>query len=156
VQKEILLTPDHFSNLEQKLEYLTSVRRREVAERIKQSIEFGDLSENSEYDDAKNEQARLEGEILELSEILSKARLIEEGENHGGRVIVGSKVRLVDISTGETEEYQVVGSVEADPSNHKISNESPVGQAILGEKAGSTVKVQVPSGTREYRIKSVK
>lgn len=156
MQKEVLLTPDHFSKLEKELDHLLTVRRREVAERIKASIEFGDLSENSEYDDAKNEQARIEGQILELTEILSKAKLIDETNNSKGSVAVGSKVTLVDVQSGDKMVYLIVGSVEADTANHKISNESPVGSAIMGKKAGQTVKVSVPSGQLEYRIVSIR
>jgi transcription elongation factor GreA len=155
VQKEILLTADHYQKLEKELDELVNVRRREVAERIKQSIEFGDLSENSEYDDAKNEQARVEGQIRELTEILSKAKLIPKRNGGKDKVSIGCKVTLVDIESGDQEIYQIVGSVEADPTNHKISNESPVGYAILGKKAGVSVKVKVPAGMLEYRIESI-
>jgi transcription elongation factor GreA len=155
VQKEILLTPDHYAKLEKELDELVTVRRREVAERIKQSIEFGDLSENSEYDDAKNEQARVEGQILELTEILSKAQLIPASNGGKDKVDVGCKVTLIDVESGDKAVYQLVGSVEADPANHKISNESPVGQAILGQKRGTIVKVSVPAGKLEYRIEKI-
>lgn len=151
--KDVLLTPDHFAKLQEELEHLKTVRRKEVAERIKQSIEFGDLSENSEYDDAKNEQARLEGHIQELSEILSKAKIIPAPDGKSDTVTVGSKVTLEDVASGDKITYQIVGSVEADPAKKKISNESPVGEAVMGQKKGSMVKVRVPSGkTIAYRI----
>lgn len=156
MQNEILLTPDHYAKLQEELEHLKTVRRREVAQRIKQSIEFGDLSENSEYDDAKNEQARVEGHILELSEILSKAKIIAEGDGNNDSVRIGSKVTLVEADSGEKLTYKIVGSVEADPAQQKISNESPVGAAIMGQKKGASVKVKTPSGkVVEYRISKI-
>jgi transcription elongation factor GreA len=155
-KKEIILTPEGYRKLVEELRYLETKRRKEVAERIKQSIEFGDLAENSEYDDAKNEQAFVEGRIMEINELLSRARIIEDDGEKPEAVSLGSYVVLLDIATGEKEEYQIVGSVEADPSNHRISNESPVGKAIMNKKPGEIVRVEVPEGSVEYKIVRIK
>jgi transcription elongation factor GreA len=155
-EKEIILTPEGYKKLVEELRYLQTKRRKEVAERIKQSIEFGDLAENSEYDDAKNEQAFVEGRIMEINELLSRARIIEDDGEKPQRVSLGSYVVLLDTATGEKEEYQIVGSVEADPSNHRISNESPVGKAIMNKKPGEIVRVEVPEGFVEYKIVKIK
>jgi len=155
-EKEVILTLEGLKKLEQELEQLKSVRRREVAERIKQAIEFGDISENSEYEDAKNEQAFIEGRILTLEKMLRNARLIDEGEIHTDVVSIGSTVLLKDMEVGDEINYTIVGSAEADPSAHKISNESPVGKAILGQKKGSVVEVTVPAGKLQYKILKIK
>jgi transcription elongation factor GreA len=155
-EKQIILTPEGLKKIEQKLEHLKSVRRREVAERIKQAIEFGDISENSEYDEAKNEQAFIEGEILTLEKMLRNAKLIDEGEISAEVVTLGSNVVLKDLEFGDELEYTIVGSAEADPSEFKISNESPVGEAILGQKVGSIVEVNVPAGVLKYEILAIK
>jgi len=149
-EKQIMLTAEGLKKIEDKLEHLKSVRRREVAERIKQAIEFGDISENSEYEDAKNEQAFIEGEILTLEKMLRNAKLIEKGESDV--VTVGATVILKDLEFGDELEYTIVGSAEADPTEAKISNESPVGEAILGQKVGSIVEVNVPAGVLKYEI----
>lgn len=150
--KEVILTIEGLKKLEEELEQLKSVRRREVAQRIKQAIEFGDISENSEYEDAKNEQAFIEGRILTLEKMLRNAKIIDD-ENLGTEVVsIGSKVRLRDVEFGEEFEYTIVGSAEADPGNNKISNESPVGKAILGCAKGETVEVSVPAGALKYQI----
>lgn len=154
-EKEVLLTVDGLKKLEEELEYLKSVKRREVAERIKQAIEFGDISENSEYEDAKNEQAFLEGRILALEKKLRHARVIDTREAPGGVVSLGSKVTVEDLDTGEQVTYRIVGSIEADPGEMRISNESPVGRALLGQPVGAVVEVQVPCGTLRYRILGV-
>ena len=155
-EKEIILTRDGYNKLLKELHYLETTRRKEVAQRIKESIEFGDLSENSEYDDAKNEQAFVEGRIVQINDILSMAKIIEEDNGNKTRnVAVGLFVLLLDVESGDEEEYQIVGSFEADPTNHKISNESPVGRAIMGMKAGDLVKVSVPEGFLEYKILKV-
>jgi transcription elongation factor GreA len=149
--EEIFLTPVGFRKLEEELEYLKTVRRREVAERIRQAKEFGDLSENSEYEDAKNEQAFVEGRIRELEVLLRNARVIAEtGSN--GIVEIGSRVRLRDLGTGEEFEFQIVGSAEADPTQNRISHKSPVGQAVLGRRPGEVVEVQTPGGRAVYEI----
>lgn len=155
-EKEVLLTPSGLAKLERELEHLKTVKRREVAARIKQALEFGDISENSEYDDAKNEQAFLEGKILQLEKMLRNARLIDTSENEEGVVGLGSRVRLKDLQYGDEFEYVVVGSAEADPLNNRISNESPVGQAIMGKTPGTIVEVQAPDGVLKYEILEVK
>ena len=151
-EKEVILTVDGLKKLEDELEQLKSVKRREVAERIKQAIEFGDISENSEYEDAKNEQAFIEGRILTLEKMLRNAKIIDD-ENLGTEVVsVGSTVLIKDLEYGDEFEYTIVGSVEADPGASKISNESPVGRAILGQPKGSIVEVNVPAGQLKYQI----
>jgi transcription elongation factor GreA len=150
-EKEVILTVNGLKKLEDELETLKTVRRREVAERIKQAIGFGDISENSEYDDAKNEQAFIEGRIITLEKMLRNARVIDDTE--GSEVVtLGSKVILKDKDFGDEEEYTIVGSAEADPGTNKISNESPVGKAILGKVKGAVVEVHVPAGVLHYEI----
>ncbi|MDR1702885.1 MAG: transcription elongation factor GreA [Sporomusaceae bacterium] len=156
MEKETVLTIDGLKKLEQKLDFLKSVRRREVAERIKQAIEFGDISENSEYEDAKNEQAFIEGEILTLEKMLRNAKVIDEDDIKTDEVTLGAIVKLRDLEFGDEFEYSIVGSAEADPTEFKISNESPVGQAILGQKVGSIVEVNVPAGLLQYEIVEIK
>jgi transcription elongation factor GreA len=151
-EKEIILTPEGLSNLEQELEVLKTVKRREVAERIKQAIEFGDISENSEYEDAKNEQAFIEGRISTLEKMLRNVRVIEHAENGSNTVRLGARIKLKDLESNEIVEYTLVGSVEADPTKNKISNESPVGKAIINKKKGAVVEVSVPAGTSKYKI----
>jgi transcription elongation factor GreA len=154
--KEVLLTPEGLQKLKEEIEYLTTDKRREVAERIKHAREFGDISENSEYDDAKNEQAMLEQRIAQLGERLKRARVIEAEDVPAGIVAVGTRVRLKDIDANETIEYVIVGSAEADPTERKLSNESPVGKAIIGRKKGETVEVAAPRGSLKYKIIDVK
>ncbi|MDD4600847.1 Transcription elongation factor GreA [bioreactor metagenome] len=153
-EKQTILTAEGLKKIEDKLEHLKAVRRREVAERIKQAIEFGDISENSEYEDAKNEQAFIEGEILTLEKMLRNAKLIEKGETDV--VTIGSTVLLRDLEFGDELEYTIVGSAEADPSEAKISNESPVGAAILSQKVGGIVEVNVPAGVLKYQVIGIK
>lgn len=155
-EKEVILTREGLEKLEKELEELKTTRRREVAARIKQAIEFGDISENSEYEDAKNEQAFIEGRILTLEQMLRNARVID-GERAGNdKVTLGSTVLLKDLEYGDEVEYTIVGSVEADPGAHKISNESPVGKAILGQRKGSIVEVSVPAGLLKYQILDIR
>lgn len=154
VEKQTILTAEGLKKIEDKLEHLKSVRRREVAERIKQAIEFGDISENSEYEDAKNEQAFIEGEILTLEKMLRNAKIIEKNESDV--VTIGSTVVLKDLEFGDELEYTIVGSAEADPTEAKISNESPVGAEILGKKVGSIVEVNVPAGVLKYEVIGIK
>lgn len=156
VEKEVILTLDGLKKLEQELEYHKSVKRREVAERIKEAISFGDISENSEYEDAKNEQAMIEGRILTLEKMLRNARVIDEGDIHTDVVSVGSTVLLKDLEVGDEIDYTIVGSAEADPAKNRISNESPVGKAILGQKTGSIVEVSVPAGKLRYQIMNIR
>jgi len=155
-EKQIILTAEGLKKIEHKLDYLKSVRRRDVAERIKQAIEFGDISENSEYEDAKNEQAFIEGEVLTLEKMLRNAKLIDEDEISADVVTLGSTVILKDLEFGDELEYTIVGSAEADPTEFRISNESPVGEAILGRKVGSVVEVNVPAGSLKYEIVDIK
>lgn len=154
-EKEIMLTPEGLNKLEQELENLKIVKRREVADRIKQAIEFGDISENSEYEDAKNEQAFIEGRILTLEKMLRNVRVIEHKENDATDVHLGAKITLQDLESNEELVYTLVGSAEADPMNNKISNESPVGRAIMGKKIGDVVEVNVPVGIIKYKILSI-
>ena len=154
--KDVLLTPEGLEKLKEEIAYLTGDKRREVAERIKHAREFGDISENSEYDDAKNEQAMLEQRIAQLGERLKRARVIEPEDVPAGIVAVGTRVRLKDIDANETIEYVIVGSAEANPTEQKLSNESPVGRAILGRKKGETVEVAAPRGSLKYKIIDVK
>lgn len=155
MSRECVLTNEGYDKLIGELEHLTSSRRREVAERIKSAIEFGDISENSEYDDAKNEQAFVEGRIIQINEMLANACLIDDKKVTTDKVSIGCCVTLLDIECNENFDYRVVGSVEADPENHKISNESPVGRAILGKRAGQIVKVEAPVGFIEFQILSI-
>lgn len=151
-EKEVFLTVEGLKKLEDELEQLKSVKRREIAERIKQAIDFGDISENSEYEDAKNEQAFIEGRILTLEKMLRNAKIIDDENLDTEVVSIGSKVLLKDLEFGDELEYTIVGSVEADPGASKISNESPVGKAILGLPKGSIVEVNVPVGQLKYQI----
>ncbi|KUK10424.1 MAG: Transcription elongation factor GreA [Clostridia bacterium 41_269] len=146
------MTPAGLKKLEEELNYLRTVKRREIADRIKQAIEFGDISENSEYDEAKKEQAFIEGRILTLEKQLRNAEVIDLDQVRTDEVSLGSKVVLEDMELGEIVEYEIVGSMEANPSENRISNESPVGKAILGKKVGSVVDVQVPEGVIKYKI----
>lgn len=150
-EKEVVLSLEGLKKMEQELEFLKTVKRREVAERIKQAREYGDISENSEYEDAKNEQAFIEGRILTLEKALRNAKLMDETETHDV-VSLGSFVRLEDMENSEVEEYHIVGTIEANPKAAKISNESPVGRAILGHKVGAVVDVDTPAGTLRYKV----
>lgn len=155
-EKEVILTQEGLKKLEEELDTLKSVKRREVAERIKVAIGYGDISENSEYEDAKNEQAFIEGRVITLEKMLRNARIINDDEVDTETVNIGSKVILKDLEFGETVEYTIVGTAESDPSQNKISNESPVGKAIIGMKKGSTVDVNVPAGIIQYKIMDIK
>jgi len=156
VEKEVLLSPEGLKKLEEELEHLKTVRRIEVAERIKQAREFGDISENSEYVDAKNEQAFIEGRILTLEKMIRNAHVVQDAKGTPGVVAIGSTVRVRDLETGEEATYTIVGSTEADPFADKISNESPVGKALMGTKAGETVEVQVPAGMVRLEVLEVR
>ena len=155
MEKDVILTRDGLEKLEQELEDLKTVKRKEVADRIKQAIGFGDLSENSEYEDAKNEQAFIEGRILTLEKMLRNVKVIEDDTTVEGVVSIGSVIKVRDIEMDEEEEYKLVGTIEADPMNNRISNESPVGRAIIGHKVGEIVDVEVPMGVIKYEILSV-
>jgi transcription elongation factor GreA len=154
--KEVILTPEGYEKLKQEIDYLSNDKRREVADRIRVAREFGDIAENAEYDDAKNEQAMLEQRIALLEERMTAARVISKKEVPKDVVGVGSKVKLRDVDAKETVEYHIVGSAEADPSAHKLSNESPVGRAILGKKKGETVEVSAPRGSLKFKILEIK
>lgn len=150
--KEVVLTYEGLKKLEEELEFLRGSKRKEVAERIKQALSFGDISENSEYDEAKNEQAQVEGRIVQLESMLKHARLIDEDEVKTDAVSLGSKVKLFDLEFEEEVEYLIVGSTEANPLKSKISNESPVGAALMGHKVGEVVDVQVPDGSIKFKV----
>jgi transcription elongation factor GreA len=155
--KEVILTPEGYKKLKQEIEHLSTERRREVAERIRIARQFGDIAENAEYNDAKNDQMLLEHRIARLEEQLRNARVIEKKEISSDVVSVGSTVRLRDVDAKQTVEYYIVGSAEANPSENKLSNESPVGKAIMGHKKGETVEVTTPRGARlKYKILEIK
>ena len=156
MNKEVILTPEGLVRLKEEIEHLSTAKRREVAERIAHAREFGDIAENSEYDDAMNEQAMLEHRIALLEERLVNSRVIEADEISTDVVGIGTKVRLRDLDAKETLEYTIVGSAEANPAEHKLSNESPVGRAILGRKKGETVEVAVPRGSLKIKIMEIK
>jgi transcription elongation factor GreA len=156
MNRETVLTPQGLEELKAKIEYLSGQRRREVAQRIKEAREFGDISENSEYDDAKNEQAMLEKQIADLEEKLSVARIIDEKSVDTDVVNIGATVHLKDQKTEKSQKFKIVGSAEADPAESKLSNESPVGKALLGHKRGETVTVPVPRGpARKLKITKI-
>jgi transcription elongation factor GreA len=155
VAKEVVLTVEGFEKLKAEIEELSTVKRREVAERIKEAREFGDISENSEYDDAKNEQAMLESRISQLEERLREAKVIDAADLPSDVVSLGSTVTIKE-GQGEQDTYQIVGSAEADPDENRLSNESPVGRAILGHRKGETIDVVTPSGSRKITIVSIR
>lgn len=154
--KEVVLTPEGFKRLTEEIEHLSTVKREEISERIKEAREFGDISENSEYNEAKNEQAKLEMRILNLEQKLRNARVLAAKEITTDAVGIGSLVNLKDIKQGDSFKYTIVSSAEADPTNHRLSSESPVGKAIMGKKAGETVKVTTPRGGIKYKIVSIR
>jgi transcription elongation factor GreA len=154
--KEVILTSEGFEKLKGEIEYLSNDRRREVAERIRVAREFGDIAENAEYDTAKNEQAHLEARIALLEERLAHSRVVTKKEIKSGEVSIGTKVRLRDVGANKTVEYHIVGSAEADPAENKLSNESPVGKAIMGRKKGDTVEVAAPRGKLKFKIMDIK
>ncbi len=154
--KELILTPDGYKRLQEEIEQLSTVRRREVAERIRVAREFGDIAENAEYDSAKNDQAHLEARIAMLEERLTNARVVTRKEIRSGEVSVGTKVRLKDMSSNKTVEYHIVGSAEANPAELKLSNESPVGKAIIGRKKGDIVEVAAPRGALKFKIMQIR
>jgi len=154
--RDVILTPEGLEELKAKIEHLSGPRRREVAERIKEASEFGDISENSEYDDAKNEQAMLEKQIAELEEKLRSATVIDKSAVSTEAVSVGTTVHVKDQKTDKSVKYMIVGSSEANPSENKLSNESPVGKALIGKKRGDLVSVPVPRGpARKLKITKI-
>ena len=154
--KKNIMTYEGIKKLEEELEYLKTVRRKEITEKIKVALVYGDLSENSEYDEAKNDQAFNEGRIIQLENMLKNAVVVDESEIPTDKVSVGSIVKVMDYEFDEEVEYAIVGSAEADPMNFKISNESPVGSALLGKKVGDVVEVTVPSGVSKFEILEIR
>jgi transcription elongation factor GreA len=154
--KEVILTQDGYKKLQAEIDHLRTEKRREVAERIRVAREFGDIAENAEYDDAKNEQAMLEHKIAQLEERLLSARVITKKEISKDAVSVGAHVRLRDMQANKTFEYHIVGSAEANPAENKLSNESPVGKAIIGHKKGDVVEVSAPRGSLKFKILEIK
>ena len=155
-EKEILLTQEGYDKLEQELEVLKTEKRTEISERIKVALGFGDLSENSEYDEAKNAQAANETKIAELENKLRYAKIIDESEIDTKTVQVGNTVKVLDIEFDEEVSYTIVGSTEVDLAQNKISNESPIGSALLGTKKGQIVEAKVPAGVAKFKILSIK
>jgi len=154
--KEVILTPDGYKKLQDEIENLSTAGRREVAERIRVAREFGDIAENAEYDSAKNDQAYLEARIATLEERLANARVVTKKEIRSGEVSVGTKVRLKDMGSNKQFEYHIVGSAEANPTEMKLSNESPVGKAIMGHKKGDVVEAPTPKGAKKFKIMEIK
>ncbi len=152
---ELLLTQEGLKKLENELSHLRTVKRKEIAARIKEAISYGDITDNSEYEDAKNEQAFIEGRIITLEKMLRRARLLEKDENSDSQVSLGSTVTIRDLNLKQDYEYTIVSTAEADPTEKKISNESPVGKAILGLTVGEQVEVKAPAGTFSYRIEAI-
>lgn len=158
--KATLLTKEGLEKLREELNYLKEVKRKEIAERLREAISYGDLSENAEYEEAKNEQAFLEGRIIELEEKIKNVKIISEKHKagKGASIVLGSTVIIQNVGSAKKadEEYTIVGSTEADPIHHKISNVSPVGKALLGRSAGELVKVGTPGGLLQYKVLRVK
>ena len=154
-EKEVILTQEGYDKIEKELEFLRTDKRTEIAERIKVALGFGDLSENSEYDEAKNAQAENEGKIAELENKIRHAKIIDEAEIDTKTVQIGNTVKLYDVEFEEEVEYTIVGSTEVNLAENKISNESPIGKALLGAKKGSTVEVNAPVGVIKYQILSI-
>jgi transcription elongation factor GreA len=155
MEREVVLTEDGYNMLKEEIEHLSTVKRREVAERIKEAREFGDISENSEYDDAKNEQAQLEARILQLEQQLRNARVVDAEHVSTESVSIGARVTLKDLATKKNQEYALVGSAEADPRNHRLSAESPLGKAVIGKKKGEKITVTTPRGSLEYQVMKI-
>ena len=154
--KKLLMTYTGVKKLEDELEFLKTVKRKEITEKIKVALGYGDLSENSEYDEAKNDQAFTEGRILQLENMLKNAAVVDESDIPTDKVSVGSVVKVKDYEFDEEVEYFIVGSAEADPMEFKISNESPVGSALMGKKIGEIVEVIVPNGTSKFEILEIR
>ncbi|MEY8001876.1 transcription elongation factor GreA [Clostridium sp. Mt-5] len=154
--KKYVMTYEGIRKLEQELENLKTVKRKEITEKIKMALSFGDLSENSEYDSAKNEQAFVEGRIVQLENMLKNATIVDEDEIPPDIVNVGSIVKVKDYDLEEEVEYLIVGSAEADPVNNKISNESPVGKGLMGKREGDILEIQIPDGISKYEILSIR
>ena len=155
MNEEMLLTQEGYDKIVAEHEELVSVKRAEVAARIKEAISYGDISENSEYDSAKNEQAELEEKIHELEEILRKAKIVQDEDVRGDTVNIGLKVTVQDLDTGDIEVYSIVGATESDPFNGKISTDSSVGKGLIGKKKNDTVAIEVPDGVINYKIMNI-
>ena len=155
INEEILLTQEGYDKIVAEHEELVSVKRAEVAARIKEAISYGDISENAEYDSAKNEQAELEEKIHELEEILRKAKIVQDEDVRGDTVNIGLKVTVQDLDTGDIEVYSIVGATESDPFNGKISTDSSVGKGLIGKKKNDTVAIEVPDGVINYKIMNI-
>lgn len=154
-EKVTFVTKEGLKKLKEELEHLKTVRRKEVSARLKEAISFGDLSENSEYEEAKNEQAFVEGRIIELEEKIKHAKIISD--KHSNKVVtLGTKVKIRNTKTRSEEEFTIVGTTESDPLNHMISNESPIGAALMEQEVGSVVEVEVPAGTVRYKVMAIK
>lgn len=154
-KKEVILTYEGLDKLEKELQYLKGKKRREIADRIKQALSFGDIAENSEYDQAKNEQAYVENRIVQIEMMLKNAIIIDEDDISTERVSLGCKVKVYDMEYDEEAEYLIVGSTEADPGQYKISNESPVGKALIGKEVGDEIEVSVPAGAIKLKILNI-
>lgn len=150
--KQVILTVDGLARLEAELEELKTIKRKEVAEKIKVALSFGDLSENSEYDEAKNEQAMVEARIVQIEAMLKNVKVLDDDELNTETVSVGSKIKIKDLEYDEVLEYHLVGSTEADPTKGKISDESPVGKALIGHQVGETVEAEAPAGVLRFEI----
>jgi transcription elongation factor GreA len=148
VSRQSVITQEGLEKLKEEIEYLSTTKRREVAERIKEAREFGDIAENAEYDDAKNEQALLEQRIAQLEERLRRSEVIDGKDIDTTEVMVGTTVHVKDQKSGDSQKFQIVGSTEANPSEHKLSNESPIGQALMGHKRNEVVTIDVPRGPK--------
>ena len=155
MNEEMLLTQEGYDKIVAEHEELVSVKRAEVAARIKEAISYGDISENAEYDSAKNEQAELEEKIHELEEILRKAKIVQDEDVRGDTVNSGLKVTVQDLDTGDIEVYSIVGATESDPFNGKISTDSSVGKGLIGKKKNDTVAIEVPDGVINYKIMNI-
>ncbi len=155
MEREVVLTEEGYNMLKEEIEHLSTVKRREVAERIKEAREFGDISENSEYDDAKNEQAQLEARILQLEQQLRNARVVDAEHVSTESVSIGARVTLKDLATRKNTEFALVGSAEADPRNNRLSSESPLGKAVIGKKKGDKLTVSTPRGALEYQVMKI-
>ncbi|WMJ80275.1 transcription elongation factor GreA [Clostridium sp. MB40-C1] len=154
--KQYIMTSEGVKKLEDELEFLKTVKRKEITEKIKVALSYGDLSENSEYDEAKNEQAFVEGRIIQLENMLRNASVVDESEISSETVSVGSHAKVKDYDFDEEIEFHIVGSAEADPMENKISNESPVGKALIGKKVGDIVEVPVPDGVSKFEILEIR
>lgn len=154
--KKYLMTADGIKKLEDELDFLKTVKRREITEKIKVALSFGDLSENAEYDEAKNEQGFVEGRITQLENMLRNAEVVDESDIQSDIVNIGTIVKVKDYDFDEIVEYKIVGSAEAEPENDKISNESPVGSALVGKKVGDIIEVVIPDGISKYEVLEIK